>query len=874
MASRTVLVWAMAILLLLLHFASVVGAAETHTYVFDPCQSTVLERNWSWGYYEAWYYIEGEFQFSVDFNDVVTTAGFDWVDGNLTDEVFYCEDGMQTTESLDVLFHMTDLNCIDGNAASISFLYEKNNPTFPNADVNVIVTFVGDSIHISGRFSEECYDGSQYDLDAVGVLKKYGGGLGDGNYPYLIYDANQMNAIGANPNDWDKDFRLMADIDLGGYTGTQFNLIGKYVGWNDPNNRPFTGVFDGNGHTISNFTYTTVGTYYVGLFEYVYDGKIEDLRLADSNVNVEMVTYTGSLVGFLENGTISGCYAQGGSVSGGGLVGYNDNGIIAKCYSSITVEGGIYTGGLVEENYGGEIYNCCSVGTVSGGNVVGGLVGWNGGIVRDCYSSSDTSGDDEVGGLVGDNDHNSEIIRCYSVGSVSGTSNVGGLVGFNHYVEGVKDSFWDVNTSDCNSSAGGMGMTTAEMQDAGTYLFWGCDSNFVWMIDAGNDYPRLWWEQKPGEVINLGCGTEGDPYLISLPGQMKMIGAGLWHWDKHFRLIADVDLGGIDMNIIGDSSVPFTGVFDGNSHTISNFTYTRIVENEIGIGLFGNVGEAAESNGQVKDLGLIGPDCAVSAVGYVFCVGALVGWLEEGSISSCYVEDGNVSGEDFVGALVGAASSSSTITKCYSSGSVLGDSWVGGLTGGSCMVTQSYSVASVSGNEGVGGLVGQNGNDITHCYSAGSVTGSSNVGGLVGYDDSGVYTKCFWDSDVNPDVNGIGNTTDPNVIGESTANMQTESTYTDAGWDFVGEVINGPNDIWDICEGTNYPKLTWQIPLPGDFICPDGVEMIDFSILGLAWLSSSGQPNWNPVCDISEPNDNFIDELDLKVFTENWLAGL
>jgi len=60
----------------------------------------------------------------------------------------------------------------------------------------------------------------------------------------------------------------------------------------------------------------------------------------------------------------------------------------------------------------------------------------------------------------------------------------------------------------------------------------------------------------------------------------------------------------------------------------------------------------------------------------------------------------------------------------------------------------------------------------------------------------------------------------------------------------------------------------------GDFQ-PDGrVDLYDFAILGSAWLSSPGQINWNPVCDISEPNDNIIDELDLSVFCENWLEGV
>ena len=40
--------------------------------------------------------------------------------------------------------------------------------------------------------------------------------------------------------------------------------------------------------------------------------------------------------------------------------------------------------------------------------------------------------------------------------------------------------------------------------------------------------------------------------------------------------------------------------------------------------------------------------------------------------------------------------------------------------------------------------------------------------------------------------------------------MQDVNTYIDAGWDFVGETENGPNDIWKIVEGQTYPLLSWQ----------------------------------------------------------------
>ena len=62
--------------------------------------------------------------------------------------------------------------------------------------------------------------------------------------------------------------------------------------------------------------------------------------------------------------------------------------------------------------------------------------------------------------------------------------------------------------------------------------------------------------------------------------------------------------------------------------------------------------------------------------------------------------------------------------------------------------------------------------------------------------------------------------------------------------------------------------------LLGDFE-PDGdVDFYDFAVLALAWRSSSGNGNWNPDCDISSPNDDLIDERDLAVLVNTWLAGV
>ena len=76
------------------------------------------------------------------------------------------------------------------------------------------------------------------------------------------------------------------------------------------------------------------------------------------------------------------------------------------------------------------------------------------------------------------------------------------------------------------------------------------------------------------------------------------------------------------------------------------------------------------------------------------------------------------------------------------------------------------------------------------------------------------------------------------------------------------------------CEGMSYPKLSWWEPALGDFICPDGVDFVDFAVLGEAWFSDPNMGNWDAGCDISEPNDNVIDGLDLAVFVNNWLEGI
>jgi hypothetical protein len=60
----------------------------------------------------------------------------------------------------------------------------------------------------------------------------------------------------------------------------------------------------------------------------------------------------------------------------------------------------------------------------------------------------------------------------------------------------------------------------------------------------------------------------------------------------------------------------------------------------------------------------------------------------------------------------------------------------------------------------------------------------------------------------------------------------------------------------------------------GDIDKNGSVDMTDYAALGSAWLAGYGDPKWNPHCDISDPYDNTVNELDLAAFLDNWLAGV
>ncbi len=182
-----------------------------------------------------------------------------------------------------------------------------------------------------------------------------------------------------------------------------------------------------------------------------------------------------------------------------------------------------------------------------------------------------------------------------------------------------------------------------------------------------------------------------------------------------------------------------------------------------------------------------------------------------------------------------------------------------------------YSDCTVIGNLSsyLGGLCGSNSGNITNCYSTGSVDGHLFLGGLCGYNDYSTFTNCFWDTETSGMTDGQGNE-DPDpagVLGRTTAQMQTQSTFTDHGWDFDPD--DGDAADWRINNERDYPKLIWQ-PF-GDVNNDSFVNTYDHAVMSMTWLKSEGEPGYNSVCELS--GDTTVDTADLAVMAQMWLEG-
>ena len=239
---------------------------------------------------------------------------------------------------------------------------------------------------------------------------------------------------------------LTADIDMEGHYWVP---IGK-------SSAGYTGIFDGNGYTISHLTMTPTNTTEPsegrGMFGLNQSGTIKNVILKDcyfgskaaSGTPTPSTNYLGCIVSN-NNGTVGNNVAEGTVYATdsyclmGGIAGRN-SGTVHSSFASPSMEG-YQMGGLVGQNVtSGNLFNSfanASFNYKGESKYCGGLVGQNAGTVENCYARLQGSAPaSHFGYLVGSNkisSTNGNLNYCYASNSAYTAGEAGNQTGLGTY---------------------------------------------------------------------------------------------------------------------------------------------------------------------------------------------------------------------------------------------------------------------------------------------------------------------------------------------------------------------------------------------------------------------------------------------------------
>ncbi|MCM1525340.1 MAG: hypothetical protein NC120_12890, partial [Ruminococcus sp.] len=219
----------------------------------------------------------------------------------------------------------------------------------------------------------------------------------------------------------------------------------------------FSGIFDGNGHSITGIRIESSGSEQ-GLFRYVEkEGQVKNLTVKGRIAPTGSASECGGIAG-VNRGRILNC-SFGGMVSGkercGGIAGINEEtGLISSCSADGLVQARICTGGVAGENRG-VIISCtnnASVNISAADETVvpeninaediysaeaiaditdeGGIAGYSCGTVQGCKNYGSIGYRHvgyNAGGIIGRQD--GYVGGCENYGTVNGRKDTGGIVG-------------------------------------------------------------------------------------------------------------------------------------------------------------------------------------------------------------------------------------------------------------------------------------------------------------------------------------------------------------------------------------------------------------------------------------------------------------
>ena len=539
--------------------------------------------------------------------------------------------------------------------------------------------------------------------------------------------------VNAGDSKSDKTYLLANDIDLSGYP--DWTPIGRF----DPPDDmlPFSGVFDGQGYSITGLKISG-NEDARGLFGYTYSGAIRNVVIR--NPEIEGKDQVGALVGYqaYSNQGIKNCAVIGGKIQGrshvGGLVGYMEESPIQNCYSTCEVVAmDFYAGGIVgDHRVVASIRNCYATGNISG-TYSGGIVGVAQDVER-CVALGQT--------VTGKSSNRvTDSVRISDVYAWGGMKVNGNTVTY-----GAANN---ENGADLGYNGGALSKQFSEIfanDDAWTYTENGLPILKVVKGEQSSELPS--WMLSDASTIYITTAQQ----LKQLADEVN---AGDSKSGKTVLLMNDIDLsvypnwspiGTLNLNW-SDVSRPFSGVFDGQNHTISNLTCTSVTNGYAG--LFGNF------DGTVQNLIL--RDAQITVEGLQ--AAAVVCENYKGQVLNCAMIGGSVKGKGVAGGVV--CYNRGTVENCYATGDVTSLSggrvcYAGGVVGYNYTegtVQSCYAAGRVESEKHAGGAVGGNYGTVQNCVALGqSVSAQGHAHRVVGENGGGTLSGNYAWSGVQ--VNG------------------------------------------------------------------------------------------------------------------------
>lgn len=602
-----------------------------------------------------------------------------------------------------------------------------------------------------------------------------------GNAGHLLWFARQSrvnNTINA---------KLTADIDLAiithpadaehGIEAAEWEMIGY------DSDAGYTGIFDGQGHTVSNYYICDKGN--VGFFR-TLAGTVRNLKLAGGLIESSTGRYKmGLLAGSIIYGTASDVEILSGFVNVGTASQYT-GGLIGDCkqqasciedcivHSGVTVCSGTFVGGIVGNGSGGHIDRCSNYATVQGQDAIGGIVG-NGAsmLLTDCHNAgnvvSNNSYNKGAAGIAADGNSSTRLINCLNTGNVTASrtnsaaliSNVGYAIAItNCYASAdvvVTENGTPVAEPRLYHLASGTpesGTVVAEQLTAGQLT----NGYAAFMLQAQRD-DRDYWGQELGvdncPVVgsshrvylngHLTCGGEVKDGTYSNAVSAPVVDAHTWTADHICSTCGTAEEPALSGDVYQIANVGNLVWFQREVTLKANNSINAALTADLNLSAvtdaehpWASIGSNAnEFKGTFDGQGhtITGLTFNDTKTNY----GALFGYTHYANIRNLKVQ-ANINGKNYAAVMVGYASETK-FTNCTTSGSVSGVDQVGGFVGQaySSEFTDCTNYAAVTSNSRyVGGLIGyaQYGK-MNHCFNHGDVSctwsgGENNVGGLVG----------------------------------------------------------------------------------------------------------------------------------------------